>query len=386
MRNSSDRPRFILLASLYAGLALVAHATGKPDSATPELSEADGARIRAAIVVATFDELRGRCGRAEGFNASQREEIDRWQATHGVDRLRTHLEGPGLDAQLRDQVHAASSQIIEQVAASANPCVAAVSLTRTADAKFANKLPALLAGGTEAPAANADSVANAPATVTAAPPQVSTGNAAKLAADIEGFGFDSCTRVGYGGMVMYVPCPVVLFKNGGALTDVEGLDHPQGIAAHRAAKPKHWTQWRRQGERVQLMKADGWKNITYTAVYSTLPKSFSLDGRFHSMSGGGNTALGGGEAVAAWSDYLFHPDGSVQRDGGAGASSTGQAVSVATSSKVASLRGRYRVDGLILAIDYDDGSKERRVIIADPKDNGKGTMWLDGVGYVYKSR
>lgn len=385
MRNSSDRPRFFLLASLYAGLALVAHATGKPDSATPQLSEADGARIRAAIVIATFDELRGRCDRAEGFDAAQREEGDRWRTSQGVDRLRAHLDGPGLSAQLREQVRAASAQIIEQVASNANPCAAAIGLTRTADAKFADKLPALLAGATAAPAATTagrNTPANTPAVTTPSP--AATDNAAKVAADIEGFGFDSCTRVGYGGMVMYVPCPVVLFKNGSALTDVEGLNHPQGVTAHRAAKPKNWTQWRRQGERVQLMKSDGWKNITYTAVYSTLPKSFTLDGRFHSMSGGGNTALGGGDAVAAWSDYLFRPDGTVQRDGGAGASSTSQAVSVTTRSTATSKRGRYRVDGLILAIDYDDGSKERRVIIADPKDGGKGTMWLDGEGYVYK--
>jgi hypothetical protein len=30
----------------------------------------------------------------------------------------------------------------------------------------------------------------------------------------------------------------------------------------------------------------------------------------------GNMALGGDQAVAAWSDYVFSPDGSVRRDGG----------------------------------------------------------------------
>jgi hypothetical protein len=40
MRNSSDRARLALLAALYAGLALVAHATGKPDASGHEVSEA----------------------------------------------------------------------------------------------------------------------------------------------------------------------------------------------------------------------------------------------------------------------------------------------------------------------------------------------------------
>jgi hypothetical protein len=349
-----------------------------------DLSAADTARIKAAIVINTFDELQSRCTRSGGFNAAQRAEVDTWLSGQSVDRVRTHIYGAGLSASLREQARAASVQVIQQVAASADPCFAATGLTRTADAQFAGKLPQLLAGTTSIPDTMPADAAKAADTPTAATPAPAppTGDATQVAADIEGFGFDSCTRIGYGGMVMYVPCPVVLFKNGDALTDVEGLSFPQGLAAHRAGNPKKWTRWRRQGERVQLMKADGWKNITYTAVYSTLPKGFRLDGRFHSMNGGGNSALGGGQAVAAWTDYLFRPDGRMQRDGGASASSTGTGVDVTAGSTAAARTGRYRIDGLVLAIDYDDGAKERRIIIADPKDEGKGTMWLDGTGYV----
>jgi hypothetical protein len=348
-----------------------------------ELSDGDQARIRAGIVLATFDELDSRCARS--YSEPQRAEVDRWRASQDVDRVRAHLNGAGLSAELRQQVGVAARQIIQQVASASEPCAAAVGLTRTADAKLADKLPVLLAGSTAMPGSAKPTTQPAtPTSVAGAAPPPPSGDAVKIAAGIEGFGFDSCTRIGYGGMVMYVPCPVVLFKNGGALTDVEGLDHPQGMAAHRAANPQKWTQWRREDGRVQLLKAKGWSNITYTAVYSTLPKGFSLDGRYHSMGGGGNTAMGGGQAVAVWSDYLFRPDGTVQRDGGAGSSSGDAGVSVTTSSQAASRRGRYRVDGLILAIDYDDGAQERRIIIADPQDKGKGTMWLDGEGYVYK--
>lgn len=356
------------------------------------VGEADASRVRAAIVITTFDELEGRCDRAGGFSAAQREEIDRWIDGNGIEKLRAHLDGAGLSAPLRAQVRAGAAQIIQQVAAAANPCLAAVSITRTNDAKLAGKLPELLAGSTDERALTGKMEKPSPLPRTPAAEaarshsaaRAAASSAAKLAADIEGFGFDSCTRIGYGGMVMFVPCPVVLFKNGEALTDVEGLDFPQGVAAHRAAKPDKWTRWRRQGGRVQLEKSKGWDNITYTAVYSTLPTNFRLDGRYHSMNGGGNTALGGGQAVAAWSDYLFRPDGSVQRGGGASASSTGTGVDVTVGSDSSARRGRYRIEGLILAIDYDDGSQERRVIIADPEDEGRGTMWLDGEGYVYQ--
>lgn len=338
------------------------------------LSEIDMAQVKAGIVLAAFDDLQQQCARSGGFDAEQRREVEAWQSTHGVDALRIHLNGPGLTPALREQVRGAAAQVVQQVASNVNPCLAAVSLTRTADAQFANKLPRLPASSTPSPAAK-------PVTKPASTP---ASDMTRVAKDIEGFAFDSCTRIGYGGMVMYAPCPVVLFRDASALTDVEGLSYPQGIAAHRTAEPKRWTQWRRAGDRIQLMKTDGWKNITYTAVYSTLPSNFRLDGRFSSTSGGGNTALGGGQAVIAWSDYLFRPDGSVRRDGGAGSSSTGSGVDVTTSSNAAGKSGRYKIEGLILAIEYDDGSSERRVIIADPTDGGKGTMWLDGVGYVYR--
>jgi hypothetical protein len=337
-----------------------------------ELSAADAVRVKAGIVIATYDDLAARCEKEAGFTDAQRAELNRWESGQEVGKVRAHLGGQGLSPALREQVQDAARQIIRQVASGAPPCVAAVSLTRTNDAQFSKQLAQLLAGSTNLPAADR------PAT------PASSGTAARLVADIEGFGFDSCTRMGYGGMVMSVPCPVVLFRDGRALTDVEGLADARGLSAHRQQNPEDWTQWRRSGDRIQLVKKDGWRNITYTAVYSALPRDFRLEGRYRSSGGTGNTALGGGQAVIAWSDYLFTPDGRVQRDGGAGSSSTGSGASVTTASTAASRNGRYRVDGLILAIDYDDGSTERRVIIADPRDQGKGTMWLDGQGYVYR--
>ena len=74
----------------------------------------------------------------------------------------------------------------------------------------------------------------------------------------------------------------------------------------------------------------------------------------------------------------------MQRDGGAGSSTSGSGVDVTTAGARATKTGRYRIEGLILSIDYADGSQERRVIIADPKDEGRGTLWLDGEGYVYQ--
>jgi hypothetical protein len=39
------------------------------------------------------------------------------------------------------------------------------------------------------------------------------------------------------------------------------------------------------------------------------------------------------------------------------------------------------MDGLLLHIDYDDGTREQRVLITDPEQPG-GTLWLDGAAYI----
>lgn len=98
MRHLSHRHRLILLTALYAGLALVAHATGKPDASAAKLSDAGGARIRTTTITAPFDELHGRCTRADGHGPVSREKADRCQSSLRVDELRAHLDGAGLSA------------------------------------------------------------------------------------------------------------------------------------------------------------------------------------------------------------------------------------------------------------------------------------------------
>lgn len=346
-----------------------------------DLSEAEQARIKAAMGLYVFDDLASQCGGK--FTTTQRAEIDSWTDKHSVARVRTQVHGTGLSDNWRSQAKAGAQQVVRQLASSGNPCAAAVSITRTADMQFADKLPLLLRSSASSQSDEAEPTAVSAPAAEPVPHQGGVeGSGAKLAATIEGFGFDTCPRMGYGGMIMVVACPVVLFRTGEALTDVAGLNHPQGLQAHRAAEPGKWTRWRRSGGAVQLQKAGGaWKKLGFTAVYSALPANFRLDGRFRSLRGSGTVAIGGSQAVVAWSDYIFTPDGRVQREGGAGASASTDSTSVTTGNQARVKSGRYRVEGLVLAMDFDDGSRERRLIIADPKDAGKGSIWLDGEGY-----
>jgi hypothetical protein len=217
----------------------------------------------------------------------------------------------------------------------------------------------------------------------AAPPASAAPDAevVALARRIEAFGFDTCMRMGIGGFLAVSTCPVVLFKDGALLSDLEALLQPAALQAHKARHPDSWTRWRRQGGELQVERKAGWKALGFQTTYASLPKDFRLDGRYRALSGAGTLAVGGTDAVAAWRDYRFHADGRIEHEGGVGGRSEFGNASVATRHAAAGRQGRYRIDGLLLVITWDDGAIERSIVVTDPRD-AKGAIWLDGVGFV----
>jgi hypothetical protein len=206
-----------------------------------------------------------------------------------------------------------------------------------------------------------------------------TSNAIKTADGIQTVGFDTKTGMGYGGMLTFNPEPVVLFRNGDALRDAEGLNFAGGLAAHKSANPDDWTKWRRSGAAIEIMKSDGWKKITYTKTMDRLPKGFVLQGNYRSTSGTGSLATGGGDAVIAWSNMSFDTQGGFLSGRGAGASSYSGSGSVVTSGQAPNEHGRYSINGYTLMLNYADGRTERRMIVTDPANTK--AIWLDGTGY-----
>lgn len=191
--------------------------------------------------------------------------------------------------------------------------------------------------------------------------------------------------MGIGGFIMLDIYPIVFFRNGDLLNDIEGLNFAGGIAAHRRVKPEEWTRWRRSFGKLEIHGEKGWETLEFQTTYPKLPNDFRLNGLFRSLSGGGTIAVGGNQSIAAWNDYRFSPDGRVVRGGGAGGRSEAGDISVATSSVAPNQRGKYRIDGLTLQIKYDDGSSESRILVTDPKDP-KSVIWLDGVSYVRRNK
>ena len=346
---------------MCAALALLA---GGPFGA-----RAEDALLKAGVVIRTVDLLSERCARQGGFKPAQSTAVATWARDNRIDALRTRIAA--LEAARRRQIDPAATAVVQRLGALASDgCAAAVAATRAPDAQLAALAPA------PAPAAAA---APAPAVVAAEPVRADPA----LLAQIEGFGFDTRAAMGIGGFITTEVYPVVLFRDGRLLKDVEALLHPGGLAAHRAAQPKDWSRWRRGGGELQIERGSAWEKLAFQTVYARLPDSFRLAGLYRRLGGGGNVGVGGTDSVAAWNEYRFGADGRVSRGGGAGARAETGGGSVATAQRTAGRSGTYRVDGLVLKIRYDDGGEESRILITDPKDP-TGAIWLDGRGYVQR--
>jgi hypothetical protein len=356
----------MLLSRSWCGFLTITLLMLIPSPRVRAQQEPDRAFLEAALVIRSFDQLSDRCKAGKGFTKNQSAAIAAWEAKQNVNALRTRVRS--LSSTMQQQIEQGSVKVTAELLKKFNtvtPCEIAATIITTPKAKFT------VSNSKPEPSNNQ----NPTQTTTTASPSTTVRSSVRVS-EIDSFGFDTRVSVGVGGFIGQDIYPVVLFRNGDALKEVEALAAANGLAEHRSSNPKAWTKWQRKNGKIELLTGKGWEALPFNVTYKTLPAQFRLDGTYRSLSGSGNVAIGGSASVAVWSTYTFSSEGRVIRGRGAGSSNAG----VVTSSVAPSQRGRYQIDGLTLRMTYDDGSTEERLIIADPKDP-KTAIWLDGSGY-----
>lgn len=396
-----------MMAPAFAGPAagLPQTASRGTPAAIPNQAEKDFLQV--AITVMAIDRLADRCTQGTRLSTLDAARLTSWQTDHRVPDVRAAIATRQAVDPWRSWLTQARSVAEDSVdKMNMNPCTALLAAIRVPSAQFATSAPAVLAsletaGTPSAPAPPVPATASPTVSGTtgsgsgsggaAAPPgapvpaPASAANTRALLDQIDSFGFDSAAAMGVGGFITTRIYPVVLFKNGDVLTDVEGLAFKGGLEAHRRAYPAKWGKWRRSGGTIEITGSKGWEKLSFPATYQALPDDFRLNGLYRHLGGTGNVAIGGTDAVSVVTDYTFFADGRMIRGGAAGAQSQAGNTSTVIASTPPNRRGRYRIDGLTLAVTYDDGRQEQMIIVTDPKDP-KGAIWLDGVGLVQRSR
>ena len=188
-------------------------------------------------------------------------------------------------------------------------------------------------------------------------------------------------EVGMGGGIFPVYNAYVLFKNGSAYKypfySMEDLDEK----ASRIAEPKKWGTWKMQNDKLVLNwpvetprnQNETWGKDTYYNVVAA-KRGEGIEGNFKSISGGGNTALGGDVMVFAADNLVMNPDGRFTTARVAGVNSSRDFWE--TNSSKSSEAGIYKLNGHTIEFQFNNGKTERRFFFFYP-DSKKHF----GIGY-----
>ena len=159
--------------------------------------------------------------------------------------------------------------------------------------------------------------------------------------EILGAYLEQSTGIGVGGMVL-TTYPVSLFlKDGTVYNDPYWAPASFNDKLSRQLEPQKWGKWTRQGNDFVIRWGDGeTQTFEVEGAPKPLPAGTRLSGAFQTISGGGNTALGGDVMVAGGSTYTFRPDGTFS--GGTFGSVGSSAVTAGSTRKTG---GTYVVSG-----------------------------------------
>ena len=200
------------------------------------------------------------------------------------------------------------------------------------------------------------------------------------------FGIYSKTvgRTGVGGMLIMQPVPMVMLNDGTFFNDFDVPLSDFDVAAARIARPTAWDKWRRRGNVLEEQCGKSpWKKADWYGPLPAAKPNEKLNGFYTSLSGGGNTALGGGTMVAVTSDITFLPDGRFKAGRFVGATSSEGGGQVTVQSEK-STDGIYTLSAYTLILKYKDGRVEKKAFAFMDKDGDKDALYLDGSAYLKK--
>jgi hypothetical protein len=173
---------------------------------------------------------------------------------------------------------------------------------------------------------------------------------------------------GLGGAIYPVYNPYILFKDGTIYDEPNTLD----LAASKRNDPKKWGVWRMESGLLKITwdakpaknKYSEWKKDSYKNA-SPAKKGETISGSFKTMSGGGNTALGGDVMIVVSNTITFNDQGQFTL-----AKVSGGSTSTVTSYYKGKDAGTYTLDGYTIELKFNSGKTGRKFFYFYP-DNRK---------------
>jgi hypothetical protein len=172
-------------------------------------------------------------------------------------------------------------------------------------------------------------------------------------------------EAGMGGAIYPVYNAYILFKNGSIYKHPVISPADLDVASSKQTEPQKWGTWKIDADKLNVywpLEKPKYQNNTWekSSYKNVLPakKGETLEGSFKTLTGGGNTALGGDVLVVAAANISFNQQGKFTLAKTAGVSS-GSDVWENTNSKTGET-GTYTMDGYTIELKYNNGKTQRQ--------------------------
>jgi hypothetical protein len=173
-------------------------------------------------------------------------------------------------------------------------------------------------------------------------------------------------------MPIYTYMPYVLLRGGAAIRNPRTALEQIDVQSMRSSSPNSVGTWQMQGGELVLsfpgMQQP--RRVKPNRFYTAIPArpGENLTGRYRTVSGGGNSAMGGSFSVLSTREYLFFPDGRFERDTNTGVSGAGVAGRASGAGE-----GRYRLNGYTASFTTANGQTQNAFFVFGAKPNGSKT-------------
>jgi hypothetical protein len=162
---------------------------------------------------------------------------------------------------------------------------------------------------------------------------------------------------GVGGALIVEYRPYLMFSDGAVYKNLATSVDNLVPALSQASEPDEWGTWKKTGSTFELSWHDGetetWAEDEW---FDTRPAAtnLQLEGSFHSISGGGNTALGGDVTTFSMKNISFDGDRFTFE------ATSGGSTSNVTAYSSKDKAGTYRLDGNTVELRFNNGELERK--------------------------
>lgn len=204
-------------------------------------------------------------------------------------------------------------------------------------------------------------------------------------ADIKGVVMNTEYGSGVGGMLVVDYRAYLLLKDGSVYKYPDCSPYDLDVAESRKIQPDKWGTWILDGDALIVklpekgtLKTERWKKSSW---YWTRPAKDAekISGSFKTISGGGNTAMGGSVMVVSSANISLNDKGQFTYSamGGGSASESGTSVSAYSNKSSA---GTYYLKGYCIELKFNNGEVQRKLFYFYPDTND--TFTINGSDYV----